>query len=66
MAATFDAESLQGNPPGGVTIVRFPSEEAARAFVNDPEYQPVKKIRLDLTTDASAVFVPEFKMPANV
>lgn len=63
VAATFNAEALQGNPPGGVVVVQFPSEKAARAFVNDPEYQPLKKIRMNLTKDANAVLVPEFKMP---
>lgn len=65
IAATFEAEVLQGNPPDGVVVARFPSEEAVRAFVNDPEYQPLKQIRIELTKDASAVLAPEFKMPGG-
>ncbi len=65
LAAVFSAEPLQGDPPGAVTVVRFPSEEAVRAFVNDPEYQPLEKIRLEITTDSSAVLVPEFKKPGS-
>lgn len=65
IAVTLQAETLQGNPPGAVAIVRFPSEEAVRAFVNDPEYLPLKKIRLETTTNSSAVLVPEFKMPGH-
>lgn len=65
VAATFNAEPLQGEPPGAVTILRFPSEEAARTFVNDPEYKPLKKIRLEVTKNSSAVLVPEFKMPGS-
>jgi uncharacterized protein (DUF1330 family) len=60
VAATFEAEGVQGNPPGAVTIVRFPSAEAVRAFVADPDYLPAKKVRLAITCESSAVIVPEF------
>ncbi len=59
----FDAEPLQGNPEKGVVVIRFPSEQAVRDFMNDPEYQPVKEVRLALTTNANAVLAPEFQMP---
>ena len=59
----FDAEPLQGNPESGVVVLRFPSEEAVRNFVNDPEYQPAKKLRIAVTTNANAVLAPEFQMP---
>jgi uncharacterized protein (DUF1330 family) len=64
VVASIDAESLQGNPEEGVVVLRFPSEQAVRDFVNDPEYQPIKKIRQALTTNANAVLAPEFQMPA--
>jgi len=63
VVATFDAEPLQGNPAKGVVVLRFPSEQAVRDFVNEPAYQPVKEIRLALTTNANAVLAPEFQMP---
>ena len=59
----FDAEPLQGKPEKGVVVIRFPSEQAVRDFMNDPEYQPVKEVRLTLTTNANAVLAPEFQMP---
>ena len=65
VAVSLSAEVLQGDPPGAIIIVRFPSEEAVRTFVSDPEYQPLKTIRLAVTTNASAVLVPEFKMPGG-
>ena len=65
LAVSLQAEVLDGNPPGGVAVVRFPTEEAVRAFVHDPEYAPLKKIRLESTTNSSAVLVPEFKMPGS-
>ena len=47
----------------GPVVLRFPSEEAVRGFVNDPEYQPVKELRNEVTTNANAVLAPEFQMP---
>ena len=65
VAATLKAEVLDGVPPEGIVILRFPSEEAACAFATDPDYQPLKKIRLALTTNSSVVLVPEFEMPGG-
>jgi uncharacterized protein (DUF1330 family) len=59
----IDATPLQGNPAKGVVVLRFPSEQAVHDFVNDPDYQPVKQIRLNLTVNANAVMAPAFKMP---
>jgi len=63
VVGSFDAEPLQGDPAKGVVVLRFPSEEAVRNFVNDPEYQPAKELRIAITTNASAVLAPEFQMP---
>jgi len=50
-----DAWPLQGSPEKGVVVLRFPSEESVRDFVNDPEYQPAKELRIAVTTNANAV-----------
>ena len=63
LVASPDAEPLQGKPEKSVVVLRFPSEEAVRGFVNDPEYQPAKELRAELTTNANAVLAPEFQMP---
>jgi uncharacterized protein (DUF1330 family) len=63
VVASPDAEPLQGSPAAGVVILRFPSEDAVRGFVNDPEYQPAKELRIAITANASAVLAPEFQMP---
>ena len=60
----MDATPLQGDPAKGVVVLRFPSEQAVRDFLSDPDYQPIKKIRMSLTTNANVVMAPEFKMPA--
>ena len=63
VVASAETEPLQGDPEKGVVVIRFPSEQAVRDFVNDPEYQPVKAIRRTLTTNTNAVLAPEFHMP---
>jgi uncharacterized protein (DUF1330 family) len=63
IVADLEAKPLQGDPANGVVVLRFPSEQAIQNFVNDPEYQPIKKIRMSLTKNANAVMAPEFKMP---
>ena len=63
LVADMAATALQGQPATGVVVLRFPSEQAIKDFVNDPAYQPVKQLRLGITTNAHAVMAPEFKMP---
>ena len=60
VGATFEIETVDWNPPGAIRILRFPTIEAGRAFANDPEYQPLKKIRLEATTGSSAILMPGF------
>ena len=59
----LEAKPLQGDPAKGVVVLRFPSEQAIQDWVNDPDYQPILKIRMSLTKDANAVMAPAFKMP---
>lgn len=63
IVSDLDAKPLQGTPAKGVAVLRFPSEQAIQDFLSDPDYQPVMRIRLGLTTNANAVMAPEFKMP---
>jgi len=63
VVASPDAEPLEGSPEKGVVVIRFPSEAAVRAFVNDPDYQPAKKLRSAVTVNANAVLAPEFQRP---
>ena len=44
-------------------MLKFLSEQAIQEFMDDPEYKPVKDIRLAITTNASAVMAPAFKPP---
>jgi uncharacterized protein (DUF1330 family) len=65
IVAEFEAEPLQGDPPTGAVVIRFPSEQAIRDFMADPEYKPLKDLRISITTQANAVMAPEFKLPQS-
>jgi uncharacterized protein (DUF1330 family) len=63
IVAEFEALPLQGDPAKGVVVLRFPSEQAIQGWLSDPDYQPLKKVRMSLTADANAVMAPAFEMP---
>ncbi len=44
-------ETLEGTwVPSRVVVLQFPDADAARAFMNDPDYAPVKAIRHQAAT----------------
>ena len=65
LAAEFETEPLQGDPPKRAVVIRFPSEQAIRDFMDDPDYKPHKDLRISITTNANAVMAAEFKMPQS-
>ena len=60
VVAGFDAEPAEGEPPNSTVVIRFADADAAWGFLNDPDYQPVKEIRLSTTSRAQMVVAPEF------
>jgi uncharacterized protein (DUF1330 family) len=63
LAADFEAQALEGRAPGVNVVLKFPSEEAARNWYNDPAYGPVKNIRLNSSKNGTIVMAKEFKAP---
>jgi uncharacterized protein (DUF1330 family) len=64
LVAAFETEALEGEPADGAVVLRFPSGQSVRDFVNDPDYRTLKELRLRITTNANAVLAPEFEWPA--
>jgi uncharacterized protein (DUF1330 family) len=60
LVAGFDAEAAEGEPPNSTVVLRFSDAAAARGFLDDPDYQPVKALRYSITSRGQAVVVPEF------
>ena len=60
VVADYGAQALEGQARGVTVVLRFESEAAARAFYDDPAYEPVKRIRLECTNNGSVVIAKEF------
>jgi uncharacterized protein (DUF1330 family) len=63
LVAGVDAEPAEGEPPNSTVVIRFADTAAAWDLLNDPDYQPVKDIRLSVTSRGQMVVAPEFKPP---
>jgi uncharacterized protein (DUF1330 family) len=51
-----DFETVEGNwSPKRLLIVEFRDKAAAKAFLADPEYQPIKHIRLGASTSQMVI-----------
>lgn len=64
LVADYAAEALEGQASGVTVVLKFPSEEAARNWYNDPDYGPVKQIRLNSCKNGDVVLAKEFVMPS--
>ena len=58
-----DAEVIEGSPSPTVIVLKFESVEAAKAWYNSPEYQAIKPLRLNATTDSWIALSEGFQMP---
>jgi uncharacterized protein (DUF1330 family) len=58
LVASSDAEAAEGEPPNSMVVIRFADTDAAWGFLNDPDYQPVKEIRLSTTSRVQMVVEP--------
>jgi uncharacterized protein (DUF1330 family) len=59
--AGFDAEPAEGEPPNSTVVIRFADAAAAWGLLNDPDYEPVKDIRLSDTSRGQTVVAPGFE-----
>ena len=60
LVADYGAATVEGKARGVNVVLRFESEEAAMNWYNDPDYGPVKQIRLDTTTNGTALLAKQF------
>jgi uncharacterized protein (DUF1330 family) len=59
----LNAEAAEGEPPNSTVVLRFADASPAWGFLHDPEYQPLKAIRLSITSRGQMVVAPEFVPP---
>ena len=63
LVADYETKSLEGEARGVHVVLKFASEEAAMNWYNDPDYAPIKKIRLGSTANTVACLAKEFVPP---
>lgn len=61
IASDTAAIAVEGKARLMNAIIKFPSEEAALQCYNDPEYEPLKKLRQASTSNIAMILVKEFK-----
>ena len=61
LAADTTGIAVEGRAKNMNAIIRFPSEQAALSCYNDPEYQQVRKVRIDSTSNCTMVLVKHFE-----
>jgi uncharacterized protein (DUF1330 family) len=64
LAATGDSHWVEGSRHVTV-IIKFPSVDAAKAWIDDPDYAEAKAIRLSSTENIINFVAPEFAPPGG-
>jgi len=64
LVASFGAQPAEGDPPNSTVVIRFATTEAAWGFLDDPDYQPLREIRMNTTSRNQMVIAPEFVPPS--
>ena len=65
LVADYEAKTIEGQGRGVNVVLKFESEAAAMNWYNDPDYGPVKKIRLDSTTNGTVILAKQFVPPSE-
>ncbi len=65
LVADYETEAIEGTTCSANIVLKFADEDSAKAWYNDPDYEPVKQIRFDATSNGSAAFVKEFVPPTQ-
>lgn len=60
VVASGSARRLEGAAPGQTVVLRFSSEDAFRSWYDGNDYAPLLQLRLDTTTNGTAVLAKEF------
>jgi uncharacterized protein (DUF1330 family) len=64
LVADPGARSIEGQSRQVNVVLKFPTEEAMQAFYDDPEYQPLKALRIRTTANCTLVAAKAFTPPA--
>ncbi len=65
LVADYEAQTIEGQGRGVNVVLKFESEAAAMNWYDDPDYGPVKQIRLDSTTNGTMILAKQFVPPSD-
>jgi uncharacterized protein (DUF1330 family) len=65
LVADYNARALEGDTRSVCVVLKFKSEAKALAWYNDPEYVPVRKIRLESSDNGSLFLASAFVPPGT-
>ena len=63
LVADSDARALEGERRDVYVVLKFETEEAALAWYNDPDYAPVRKLRLEASANGNMALAKAFVAP---
>jgi len=64
LIADFNPKKLEGEPNHATIVLKFPSDEKANGWYNDPDYAPLKEKRINATSGGFAVIAQHFVPPS--
>ena len=65
IVANDDFEVMEGSPAPSIVVLKFESVEAAKNWYNSPEYQAIKQLRLNASTDSWAILSKCSQIPES-
>ncbi len=63
LVVTDDVAAAEGAPASSLVVFRFETQDALDTWYNSDEYQAIKSLRLNATTDSWVAVSDEFVMP---
>lgn len=61
LASDMEGIAMEGTPRNMNAVIKFPSKETALQCYHDPEYQPMKAIRIRSTANCTMTLVKKFE-----
>jgi uncharacterized protein (DUF1330 family) len=63
LVADYESQVMEGDKRNVVVVLKFENEDKAKAWYNDPDYEPLKKLRLSVSDNSSAFLTKQFVPP---
>jgi len=65
LVADYDPKTVEGQAKSANIVLKFEDETSAKAWYEDPDYEPVRQLRFDSTENGTALYANEFVLPSQ-